>query len=369
MANVKITELTALTNPASSDVLPIVDVGADETKKVTIADLLENAGSGTASAAAFAFDGDADTGMYRTGANALGFTTGGTGRLFVDSSGRLGVGTGSMTERFEIKGSTSNERVRIENTTTGVAGLVILNANRRYDIQVNGSDLQIYDNTGSAERMRITGSTGDVLVGGSLPSSPNISLNANGSATFGARVTSNRSTDGYAFEADYNGSLRGGVYASSTGASLVLKDSGGTTKVSLDGSNGSATLAGLLTLEASGTPFRFGTGDRGGRINLYQVGSIVNAGIELEAVHSIASEVSFKTQGTRRITIDRNGNLLIGGTLPSSPNTNLSTDGSATFAGDIETTTAGDGVILKSPNGTRYRLTVANDGTLSTSAV
>lgn len=207
MANVKITELTALTNPASSDVLPIVDVGADETKKVTIADLLENAGSGTASAPAFSFDSDPDTGMLRSGANALGFATGGTQRLVITSSGEL-------------------------------------------------------------------------KIGGTLPSSPNITLNANGTATFGARITSDRSTDGYAFEADYNSSLRGGIYASSTGASLVLKDSSGTTNISLDGSNGSAT-----------------------------------------------------------------------------------------FAGDIETTTAGDGVILKSPNGTRYRLTVANDGTLSTSAV
>jgi len=104
VANVKITELTALTNPASSDVLPIVDVGADETKKVTIADLLENAGSGTASAAAFAFDGDADTGMYRTGANALGFTTGGTGRLFIDSSGNVGIGAASPAVACDVVG-------------------------------------------------------------------------------------------------------------------------------------------------------------------------------------------------------------------------------------------------------------------------
>jgi len=104
VANVKITELTALTNPASSDVLPIVDVGADETKKVTIADLLENAGSGNASAAAFAFDGDADTGMYRTGANALGFTTGGTGRLFIDSSGNVGIGDASPAVACDVVG-------------------------------------------------------------------------------------------------------------------------------------------------------------------------------------------------------------------------------------------------------------------------
>ena len=104
MANVEIIELTALTNPASSDVLPIVDVGADETKKVTIADLLENAGSGNASAAAFAFDGDADTGMYRTGANALGFTTGGTGRLFIDSSGNVGIGDASPAVACDVVG-------------------------------------------------------------------------------------------------------------------------------------------------------------------------------------------------------------------------------------------------------------------------
>ena len=39
MANVKITELTALSTPVGTDVLPIVDVLGDVTKKVTVADL------------------------------------------------------------------------------------------------------------------------------------------------------------------------------------------------------------------------------------------------------------------------------------------------------------------------------------------
>ena len=47
----------------------------------------------------------------------------------------------------------------------------------------------------------------------------------------------------------------------------------------------------------------------------------------------------------------------------------LTSTGDAKFAEDIETTTAAAGLILKSPNGTRYRLTVANDGTLTTSTV
>ena len=43
-----------------------------------------------------------------------------------------------------------------------------------------------------------------------------------------------------------------------------------------------------------------------------------------------------------------------------------STNGDASFAGDITCTDNTKGLILKSPNGTLYRITVANDGTLGT---
>lgn len=42
MATVKITDLTAYTDPLPTDVLPIVDVTSDMTKNVTIADLTKN---------------------------------------------------------------------------------------------------------------------------------------------------------------------------------------------------------------------------------------------------------------------------------------------------------------------------------------
>jgi len=44
MANKKITELTALTTPADTDVLAIVDVAGAETKKITVADLTGGGG-------------------------------------------------------------------------------------------------------------------------------------------------------------------------------------------------------------------------------------------------------------------------------------------------------------------------------------
>ena len=92
MANIKITDLTAYADPASTDVLPIVDVGADVTKKVSIADLLENAGSGTAAAPGIAFDGDSDTGIYRPDADQLAISTNGAQRLFIDANGNVDVG-------------------------------------------------------------------------------------------------------------------------------------------------------------------------------------------------------------------------------------------------------------------------------------
>ena len=92
MPDIKIADLAAYTDPVSTDVLPIVDVGSDITKKVRIADLLENAGTGTAAAPSFSFDGDNDTGIYQPGADQVAISTNGTQRLAIDISGNLKLG-------------------------------------------------------------------------------------------------------------------------------------------------------------------------------------------------------------------------------------------------------------------------------------
>lgn len=87
MANTKITELTAYTNPAATDVLPIVDVTADSTKKIEFGELFKSVGDGTDAAPAIAFDSESDTGIYRPGADQIAISTGGTNRLTLDGSG------------------------------------------------------------------------------------------------------------------------------------------------------------------------------------------------------------------------------------------------------------------------------------------
>ena len=86
----------------------------------------------------------------------------------------------------------------------------------------------------------------------------------------------------------------------------------------------------------------------------------------------------FKGQGTYREHL-RFGNISSStprsvffgnvGINTTSPSAKLDVDGSVKASEDIEITTSNEGLILKSPDGTRYRVTVANGGTLSVSAV
>ena len=225
---------------------------------------------------------------------------------------------------------------------------------------------------------------------------------------------------------------------------IIQTDSGlrvgpsGTPTIRLN-SNGSGLFNGLLTAATDPTPFRFGSGDRGGQINLYQVSNVPNGGVEIEAIHPFSSTVAFRTQDTRRVLIDQVGQLLIGGDLESTlpdPNitlkgsdgsakftgtnravtyvqtadltsapsagvegtmlqsgtvfatrgnnvnvwegraegstavtSSIKPNGSASFSGDITCTDNSKGLILKSPNGTSFRLSVANDGTLSATSI
>ena len=99
MADRKISDLTALTAPASGDYLPIVDISeasaANKNKRITIEELLRGAPNGTAAAPGFAFESDGGNGMYLAGTDTVGLATNGVERARIDSSGRLLVGTSS----------------------------------------------------------------------------------------------------------------------------------------------------------------------------------------------------------------------------------------------------------------------------------
>ena len=114
MANRKITAMTALTAPAESDVLPIVDVSeaaaTDKNKKITVQELFKGAPSGTESAPGIAFESDDGNGIYLAGTDNVAISTGGSQRISVTNSGT------TITGDLTVSGTTTT----IESTTVTV---------------------------------------------------------------------------------------------------------------------------------------------------------------------------------------------------------------------------------------------------------
>ena len=111
MTNRKISEFTALTAPASTDTLPIIDQsasGTEKNKKISYSNLLSNAPAGSTSLPSFAFTGDPNTGFTSAGADALQLVTAGAARLTINSSGLVTVSENlTITGDLTVNGTTT----------------------------------------------------------------------------------------------------------------------------------------------------------------------------------------------------------------------------------------------------------------------
>jgi hypothetical protein len=101
---------------------------------------------------------------------------------------------------------------------------------------------------------------------------------------------------------------------------------------------------------------RFGSSDD---VQLFYNGTTNDLNIELE---SAANQIAITDNGTYKVVIKKDGSVGIGSTVPTSK---LDVVGGDIRVG-INTT---QGVILTSPNGTKFRLFVSNTGVLSTVSI
>ena len=246
MANIKITDLTAYTDAASTDVLPIVDVGADVTKKIAIGDILKAVPQGTAALPGLAFDGDPNTGVYSPGADQVAISTNGTGRLFVNASGNVEL---SNNDLFLIRTGLGNGQISFDGTV--------------FSLLSNSSSASLTFGTNSTEAIRID-SSGRLLVGTST--ARNVEWSFGNAATPKLQVEGNDGTSSQILITDTRSDGRNPSLAfakTRNGASVVDDDILGS--ISFFGDDGSDTRSwgGRITCEVDGTP---GANDMPGRL-------------------------------------------------------------------------------------------------------
>jgi hypothetical protein len=136
------------------------------------------AGSGTAAAPGIAFASDPNTGIYNPGADQLAVATNGTGRLFIDASGNVGVGLSNPSYPLEVASST-NSTINITGGTSNSCRLFFSDtALARGFLNYDHADDSINIGTAGSERLRIT-SAGLVGIGVSAPTG---TLHVNSSA-------------------------------------------------------------------------------------------------------------------------------------------------------------------------------------------
>ena len=214
-------------------------------------------GLGTAAAPSLTFTGDLNTGIYSPGADQVAITTGGTGRLFVDASGRLGIGSTPNTT-LDIKQTSNNYDngisiqaasgtarrlyIGVENST----GEAVVSTDT-HDLRVEaGGSRSVTFKTNGTERMRIT-SGGSIYIantaggGGSyagyggevfaVRSAGNTSLFwTEGTANNGVAIQGARGTNGFVCAWFNNGTKVGDISvtasatAYNTGSDYRLKE-------------------------------------------------------------------------------------------------------------------------------------------------
>jgi hypothetical protein len=130
---------------------------------------------GTAGAPTITFTGDTNTGLYSPGADQVAISTNGAGRLFIDASGNVGVGTSTITGRLSLGASQDFVFGNQSSTGTGGTGRLVATGGEVY-VQAGlaataGSNAPIIFTGygGVGERMRLD-SSGRLGLGTSSPS-------------------------------------------------------------------------------------------------------------------------------------------------------------------------------------------------------
>jgi hypothetical protein len=140
-----------------------------ERLRIDSAGQIEAGSLGTAAAPVWSFLADTNTGIYSPGADQVAISTNGTGRLFINSSGNVGIGAATASARLQVGvqggtvGSPSNNDIIIAGgayNETNSAGLVLTGGQGNNNTVNSWAIRSIATGTDSSAKNELTFSTG-----------------------------------------------------------------------------------------------------------------------------------------------------------------------------------------------------------------
>jgi hypothetical protein len=301
--------------------------------------------SGTAAAPSLAILADLDTGLFSPGANQLAVATNGTGRLFVNSSGQVGINTATPGAGFGINtdvvfGNQLSTGTSCSFRILQTAGTIALQTGQNLTTG-SSADLVFGNIYGANEWMRLT-AAGRLGIG---TSSPGAKLNVSGDVIvngggvqfpiqFANAFTPNSQRADLLFTANAtsNNALRIGTLASSSGVTLQgTRQSDSGSKVNLvfnpdGGSVGIGTTAPtqLLHLSGASATALVAASSGVGSIQLTRGTTAFQAYASTSACYigtTSATDFQLRANNSEAARIDTSGRLLVG----TSTNSNVST--------------------------------------------
>ena len=368
MANVKVTALSSLAagDSAATDVLPIVDVSADATKKLAISDLHRSVPDGTLSAPGIAFQSDLNSGLYRSGTDAIALVTNGAARILVDATGNV-----TIPNNLTVEGTTTfidSQTLRIEdknielgvvsspsNTTADGGGITLKGTTDKTIQWINSTGAWTFNQpisvtVGSGTAKQTLGSS--AVSGGSYTNYHGASgtktwfvgsnYNVAGALEFWQSTTNGGTTPGSspAMMIDSLGNVAIGTSSPNNYNNYTTLTLNDTTGAEIDfESNGtlisdifSNATSGLNITTRTAVPIRFGTNGTGNRLVITSTGNAEFAGaVEGGSIIKSTSDSGFVSK-----PVSSGAQFAFRATDTSdNPNATILSDGSATFSGSL----------------------------------